>query len=158
MTELTNDVKQLLHVAEQIRVEIGTVVGAVVALLGPAAAHIEHQVNGASIMWAEQLLGDDEKLAAQTVIDLMNVRWPNGAEPPVAWWATPLGQAVAASVGHPTSDVVTYAVAGAILGCTRQNVQKLVDAKRLTRGPDGHGVTSKSVRAWLTRSTPAGGR
>ncbi len=149
MTIPTVDSTRLADVAEQIRTEIGAVVGAVVALLGPGFAHVETQIPGASILWAEQLLGDDDKLAGQTVIDLMNVRWPNGDEPPVEWWTTPLGQAVAASVGHPTSDVVTYAVAGAILGCSRQNVQKLVDADKFKRGPDGHGVTRESVRARL---------
>lgn len=154
MTTTDQATDRLAAVAEQIRAEVGTVVAAVAALLGPSAAHIEHQVNGASIMWAAQLLGDDDKLAGQTVIDLMNVRWPNEAIPPLEWWRTPLGRVVAASTGLPTSDVVSYAIAGRILGCSKQNVQGLVDSKQLTRGPGGRGVTRDSVLARLRGDAP----
>jgi hypothetical protein len=53
---------------------------------------------------------------------------------------------VARSVGHPSAEVVSYSVAGAMLGCTKQYIGKLVKTGRLVAGPSG-GVTAESVRA-----------
>jgi hypothetical protein len=95
---------------------------------------------------AASLLSGDDPLAAQTTIDLANaLGWDDlDAE----WWSTPLGQAVARSVGHPTAEIVSYSVAGAMLGVSKQMVAKHISQGRLDRGPDG-GVTSLSVRQFL---------
>jgi hypothetical protein len=146
----------VVELAEQLRAEIGAVVGATVALFGPSAAHLEAQLDVCALLWASQLLSDDDKLAAQTVIDLVCVRWPNGTEPPTDWWGTPFGRAVAASVGHPTSDVVSYSVAGAMLGCSKQYIQRMADRGDLVRGGDGYGVTVESVRDRIRRDRQHG--
>lgn len=124
---------------------------ATVALVGPdeAVRALEGQVHEMAPMWAAQLLQDeDDKLAAQTVIDLMSALWREG-EPSTDWWETPLGRAVARSTGT-SLDVVSYSVAGAMLGTSKQYVGKLVGQGRLERGPDG-GVTHASVRAHLNK-------
>jgi hypothetical protein len=145
--------------AEQLRKDVGAVTWGLTALLGPCEELelVDQRVDARVAMWAATLLGDDDKLAAQTVVDLMAVLWPN-CDPTTDWWRTPLGRAVARSVGHPTADAVSYSIAGAMLGCSKQYVGKLVQAGRLNRGPNG-GVTSRSVRAALHAGTvaPAGG-
>lgn len=54
--------------------------------------------------------------------------------------------------GHPSAQAVSYSVAGAMLGVTRQGVHDLVTRGKLARHPDG-GVTVDSVRARLNRIT-----
>jgi hypothetical protein len=54
--------------------------------------------------------------------------------------------------GHPSAQAVSYSVAGAMLGVTRQGVHDLVTRGKLARHPDG-GVTVDSVRARLHRAT-----
>ncbi len=141
----------LIDLTEQIHEEFGAIAGAMAALLGPTASQLEFQVQARAEMWAAQLLGDDDKEAAQTAIDLMCVRWPGDARPPTDWWGTPLGMAVAASCGYPNAEVVSYSVAAAMLGCTKQNITNLLAARthRLVRGPNGHGITSESIRERL---------
>jgi hypothetical protein len=139
----------------QLRADVGAVTWRLTVLLGPCEELelVDQRVHASAVVWAASLLGDDDKLAAQTVIDLMMLLWPN-SDPTTDWWRTPLGHAVARSVGHPTAEVVSYSVAGAMLGCTKQNVGKLVQAGRLDRGPNG-GVTTQSVRAALHAATAA---
>jgi hypothetical protein len=144
---------------EQLRKDVAAVTWGLTALLGPCEELqlVDQRINAHAAMWAAALLGDDDKLAAQTVLDLMAVLWSN-CDPTTDWWRTPLGRAVARSVGHPTADVVSYSVAGAMLGCSKQYVGKLIQAGRLDRGPNG-GVTSRSVRATLQgTAAPAGQR
>jgi hypothetical protein len=137
----------------QLRTEVGAIAQGLATLLGPSEAmrEVELRVDSYASMWASYLLGDDDKLAAQTVIDLVNVLFPDDREPPRQWWRTPLGRAVARSVGHPNAETVSYSVAGAILRCTKQMVAKHVVAGRLERGPGG-GVTAESVRSLLVAS------
>jgi hypothetical protein len=52
---------------------------------------------------------------------------------------------VARRVGHPTTEGLSYAAAGAMLGITRQGVQDLVRRGKLARHTDG-GVLATSVR------------
>jgi biotin operon repressor len=53
-----------------------------------------------------------------------------------------------------TGQVVSGSVAGAMLGCTRQNVRKLIRYGHLTTGPDG-GVTVDSIRDCMRASALA---
>ncbi|MDX8028616.1 hypothetical protein SK803_00265 [Lentzea sp. BCCO 10_0856] len=101
-------------------------------------------------MWAAQLLGEDDALARRVVIRLMSVLYPGDTpfDPPDTWWATPLGRVTARRAGHPSKDGVSFAVAGAMLGITRQGVHDLVNRHKLLRHPDG-GVTVASIRARL---------
>jgi hypothetical protein len=101
-------------------------------------------------MWAAQLLGDDDALAKQVAIRLMAVLYPGDTpfDPPDPWWATPLGRVTARRAGHPSKEGVSFGVAGAMLGITRQGVHDLVSRAKLRRHPDG-GVTVDSIRARL---------
>lgn len=97
-------------------------------------------------MMAAQLASGDDRLAAQTAIDLAALIIPDGI--PDDWWATPLGRLVAQSVGHPAAEAVSFSAAGAMLGVSKGRVQQLVTAGKLERHPDG-GITSASVRLHL---------
>jgi len=106
--------------------------------------------------WAGTLRGDDDTAAVLAAARLIATLYPGDRpfDPPVEWWATPLGQAVALRVGHPSAHTVSYATAGAMLGITRQGVHDLVRRGRLPRHPDG-GVPSSAVRDRLrTRADP----
>jgi hypothetical protein len=107
-------------------------------------------VRGEVDMWAAQLLGPDDALATRVAARLIAVLYPGDErfDPPVSWWATPLGRVVARRVGCPGREHVSFAVAGAMLGITRQGVHDLVTRDKLRRHPDG-GVTVDSVRTRL---------
>lgn len=137
------------ELVEQLRTDVGDMVGRLMNLTGPSneMLMVEQAVHARATMWASALVGDDDKVAADTVLDLVNLLWPH-AEPTAEWWRTPLGRAVARSVGHPTAEVVSSTIAAAMLQCTKQNITKLVAAGRLHRGPAG-GVTTASIRTEL---------
>lgn len=109
---------------------------------------IRTQMEGRAYLLATQLLSGDDKLAAQTAIDLVNLLFGPVAEIPNDWWSTPLGQAMAASVGHPLAEAVSYSVAGAMLGVSKTRIQQLVADGKLDRAPDG-GITTVSIRQRL---------
>ncbi|WP_019901206.1 hypothetical protein [Salinispora arenicola] len=140
-------------ITEQIRDEVAAVALALEALIGPDCPRVSERVQDRAPMWAAQLLDEDDRLAAQTVIDLMNVLPPPTAD----WWGSPLGQAVARSVGHPDADHVSYSVAGAMLGVSKQAVAKMVGTGRLSRGSDG-GVTTASIQHLLRQREPSNGK
>lgn len=66
-------------------------------------------------------------------------------EPPADWWRTPFGQVVARRAGYPGVEHVSYSVAGAMLGITRQGAHDLASRGKLDRHTGG-GVTTESVR------------
>jgi len=133
--------------ADQLRDEVGAVVASLLSLFGPAAAEevtrLDDLVHTRARTWALELLGDDDRIAADTVIGLAPVLWPGQCEP-VIDWASPLGRAIARSVGHPTAQEVTYSVAGAMLGVTKQRVGQWVKDGRLRVGEHG-GVASDTI-------------
>ncbi|HEY6737367.1 MAG TPA: hypothetical protein VI076_00815 [Actinopolymorphaceae bacterium] len=101
--------------------------------------------------WADTLRGDDLAAARLTAARVIAALYPGDTafDPPPAWWRTPLGGVVARRLGHPGATAVSYAVAGAMLGITRQGVHDLLVRGKLTRHPDG-GVDVASVQARLT--------
>lgn len=102
-------------------------------------------------MLAAQLCQDtDDRLAAQTAIDIMCALWPDMTEPPPQWWRTPVGRMVARSIGADDADAVTHSVAAAMLGIPRGSIGTLVHRGQLDRHPDG-GVTRASVMMRLAR-------
>lgn len=113
---------------------------------------LHDQVHADSKTWAEQLLGDNDKQARQLAIRLLTVLYPGDTpfDPPESWWATPLGRVAARRAGHPSRQHVSFGVAGAMLGITRQGVHDLVNRNKLHRHPDG-GVTVESIQARLNR-------
>lgn len=120
-------------------------------LLG-AGDGLRDRVEREARQWTMELLGPDDAVAMRTAIRLVCSLYPGDRpfDPPVEWWATPLGRAVAARAGHPAAEAVSYSVAGAMLGVTRQAVHDLVSRGKLQRGREG-GVTVESVRARMNR-------
>ncbi|ROT32659.1 hypothetical protein EF879_05445 [Micromonospora sp. HM5-17] len=112
-----------------------------------AVAALRTLVRVRAETWAQRLLGGDDQEAVNTVMRIVSTLYPGDGpfEPPLDWWGTPLGQVVARRVGHPTAASVSYAVAGAMLGITRQGVHDLVSRGKLIRHPEG-GVLPSSVR------------
>ncbi|MGC5380703.1 hypothetical protein ACPXB1_19720 [Micromonospora sp. DT68] len=102
--------------------------------------------------WAITIVSGDDRAAAGVVMRAISTLYPADRpfDPPIDWWRSPLGQAVARRVGHPTAESVSYAVAGAMLGITRQGVHDLVSRGKLARHPEG-GVRSASVRDRLLK-------
>ncbi|MEW9528926.1 hypothetical protein [Microbispora sp. NPDC049125] len=105
-----------------------------------------------SRVWADVLLGEDDRAAAFLAIRLVSVLYPGDTpfDPPASWWGTPLGRAVARRAGHPAATAVPVSVAAAMLGITRQGVHDLVRRHKLGRDPDG-AITTASIQARLTR-------
>ncbi|MFE9746421.1 hypothetical protein ACFYOT_16075 [Saccharothrix saharensis] len=102
---------------------------------------------------AAALEGDDDQAAVLVVARLIGALYPGDEpfDPPADWWRTPLGRVVARRMGHPAAQSVSYSVAGAMLGVTKQGVHDLVRRGKLARDPDGGGVTVASVRARLNQ-------
>lgn len=101
-------------------------------------------------VWAAQLLGADERTARHMGAKLIGALYPGDApfEMPRTWWRSPLGRTIARQLGHPFADAVSYAVAGAMLGITRQGVHDLAARGKLAPHPDG-GIDTASIRARL---------
>lgn len=100
---------------------------------------------------AATMRGDDDSAAVHAIARLIGALYPGDApfDPPADWWRTPLGQVVARRMGHPAARAISYSVAGAMLGVTKQGVHDLVRRGKLERNADGGGVTVASVRARL---------
>jgi hypothetical protein len=116
--------------------------------LVPVRSRVARQADG----WAEQLLSPDEALAQRAVIRLVVALFPGDGpfDPPPGWWRTPLGRVMAGRVGHPGAESVSYAVAGSMLGISRQGVHDLVTRGKLQRHEKG-GVATSSVRERINR-------
>ncbi|GAA2061312.1 hypothetical protein GCM10009839_85400 [Catenulispora yoronensis] len=100
--------------------------------------------------WTLTLLGPDDETACRTAIRLVGTLFPGDApfDPEPRWWGTPFGRAVLLRAGHPSAEAVSFAVAAAMLGITRQGVHDLARRGKVRAHPDG-GVTVASVRARL---------
>lgn len=113
----------------------------------PEISRLRHRLQIEAEVWAAQLLGRDDALAERVARQLVAALHPAGEpfEPPESWWRTPFGRAVARRVGHPSTTHVSFSVAGAMLGISRQGVHDLVTRGKLDRHPDG-GVSTDSIR------------
>jgi len=80
----------------QLRAEVGAVVHNLSALLPltDVLGTLEQRTETYSVMWATELLGGNEQVAHH----VMKLLWPD-RQPDVAWWQTPIGQAVARGTG-----------------------------------------------------------
>ena len=111
---------------------------------------LRERIRADAETWAAQLLGPDDRSARHAGARLIGAFYPGDGpfEMPAEWWSTPLGQAVARRIGHPERAAVSYPVAAAMLGITRQGVHDLVRRGKLDRDPGG-GVTAASVQTRL---------
>ncbi len=121
---------------------------------GVALRGLRDRLRAAAAEWARTMLAADDEAAVAAIVRVVATLYPGDEpfDPPVAWWRTPMGQATARRVGHPTADRVSYPVAGAMLGITRQGVHDLVNRGKLERHPDG-GVAPASIRDRLRADT-----
>ena len=113
-------------------------------LLDDPVSDLRAKCEQAAEKWAAKLHSPQAGFAAASLIAAL---YPGDEvfDPPPDWWATPLGRVVLLRVGYPGKEAVSYAVAGAMLGVTRQGVHDLVTRGKLARHPDG-GVTVTSIR------------
>lgn len=151
MTTTTGEASAVNAAAGQIAEEIeARLIWPLEGLLGPGDEFglLRARAQGAARMMAAQLASGDDKLAAQTAIDLAGAILPDDI--PDVWWSTPLGRLMAQSVGHPTAEAVSFSVAAAMLGVSKGRVQQLAGAGKLERHPDG-GITAASVRLRVSR-------
>ena len=123
----------------------------------PGIEAARERVRREAAGWADDLLGPDQPRAVLIGARLISVLYPGDAvfDPPAAWWGTPLGRAIARRLGHPAAERVSFAVAGTMLGITRQGVHDLVRRGKLRPHPDG-GVTTLSIRERLSTRDPGG--
>lgn len=134
-----------MTIAEQLLEELlarATGWGALVGL--DVLAILEDRIRDRAASLAGQLDQDeDDRLAAQTVIDVMNVLGDRDD----GWYGrTPLGRAVARSTGGFVSESVSFSAAAAMLGVSRTRVQQLVEHGQVDRHPEG-GISTASVIA-----------
>ena len=103
--------------------------------------------------WARDMVHARDDTAGDLIMRLVATLYPSDEpfDPPASWWRTPMGQVTAWRVGHPTAERVSYPVAGAMLGISRQGVHDLIRRGKLVRHPDG-GVTPGSIRDRLRRT------
>jgi hypothetical protein len=113
-------------------------------LLADPVEDLRARCERAAHMWAARLQGPNATYAIASIIGAL---YPSDDvfDPPAEWWQTPLGRVVLSRMGFPGREAVSYAVAGAMLGVTRQGVHDLVTRNKLSRHPDG-GVTVTSIQ------------
>ncbi len=111
---------------------------------------VRRRLHRCALDWAFVIAYGPGPEAVRTIARLIATLYPDdhAFAPPVEWWRTPLGQAVARRVGHPFASSVSLAMAGAMLGISRQGVHDLVRRGKLPRHPDG-GVAVSAVRERL---------
>lgn len=107
--------------------------------------------DAAATLITTVLTGNDDNSRADTAADLYAIVCGAHPEPPPEWWATPLGRAIATSIGRDDSDAVSAAIAGQMLGVSRTQIYRLADDGLLDRHPDG-GITRTSVMSRLART------
>ena len=102
------------------------------------------------LVWTEEMLGPDDDAAQTTAIRLISTLFPSDEpfNPPAEWWTTPFGRAVLLRAGHPNAEAVSFTVAAAMLGISRQGVHDLAKRGKVQAHPEG-GVTVDSVQARL---------
>lgn len=136
---MTND-----PVIRQIRSELSGRIWPIATVLGQDIGEVaEQRITDRAGSIAALLRDPDDRLAAQTTVDLLNALFDSG-DPPPAWWRSPLGQVCAASLGTADAESVTRSVAAAMLGVHPGTVAQLVHRGTLDRHPDG-GILRASV-------------
>lgn len=138
--------------AAQLTDELGRRLHALAALDGPAAVLAADAQTGQIVgRIVGALCSEDDRLAAEAVIDLMAALWPDGTEPPHDWWSSPVGRIVARSIGADDAEAVTQSVAAAMLRVTRGTIAQLVARGTLDRHPDGGVLRSSVMQRLATR-------
>jgi hypothetical protein len=125
-------------------------VGPVRSLLGvDLAEQLADRLTACAPMLAGQLTSGDDRLVAETVIDVMLALWGTD-DPPRRWWRTPLGVRCAASLAGQRDGAFSRRAAADMLDVHVGTVDQLLSRGTLERHPDG-GVTAGSVLARVAR-------
>lgn len=121
-------------------------------LLEDPVEDVRARCERAAKVWAARLTGPN---AAYAVASIVGALYPGDDvfDPPTGWWRTPLGRVALKEIGFPGKEAVSYAVAGDMLGMTRQGVHDLITRDKLTRHPDG-GVTVTSIQERIQLKGP----
>ncbi|GAB3870527.1 hypothetical protein GCM10029964_005200 [Kibdelosporangium lantanae] len=121
-------------------------------LLEDPVTDVRDRCQRAAEVWAQRLVGPNAIGAVTSVVAAL---YPSDDvfDPPAGWWRTPLGRIALVQLGFPGREAVSYAVAGDMLGMTRQGVHDLVTRNKLVRHPDG-GVTVTSVQQRVKERGP----
>lgn len=140
-----------MDLVEQLADELDArLVGPVTSLLGLDLGEMARERLTARVpMLAGQLTSDDDRLVAETVIDVMLALW-GVDDPPEQWWRTPLGLRCAASLAGQPGGAFSRASAARMLGVHVGTVDQLLSRGTLERHPDG-GLTAGSVLARVAR-------
>lgn len=147
MNELANQIAAELEFA---------IAGPVDWLLGiDLAEQISDRITSRGRLLAEQLAAKDDPHRAETVIDLMAAIW-RGSSPPVEWWATPLGRAIAAEVDL----AVTQADAAVIITALGEPITRAGVATAIARGTlaTDDGKVTVAAAAAFAANRPGRGR
>ncbi|GLY63933.1 hypothetical protein [Amycolatopsis taiwanensis] len=112
-----------------------------------AVAELRARIRAQAAVWAREMIEADDDTVLGVIMRVVAALYPSDEpfDPPMDWWRTPMGQVTARRTGHPTAVRVSYPVAGAMLGISRQGVHDLISRGKLTRHPDG-GVVPASIR------------
>ncbi|SFB58335.1 hypothetical protein SAMN05216266_12217 [Amycolatopsis marina] len=112
-----------------------------------SVAALRARIRTEAEVWTREMLTADDDTALGVIMRVVAALFPGDEpfDPPVDWWRTPMGQVTARRVGHPTAVRVSYPVAGAMLGISKQGVHDLISRGKLARHPDG-GVVPASIR------------
>lgn len=130
-----------MSVRDELADSLATAAHALAGLLGADLALIlAERAEQAADRLAANLGDPDPAVAAQTATDVVTALWTG--DPPPEWWATELGQALAAA---GTDEPVSHATAAAMLGVTRGTVTQLAARGTLDHHPDGGGLSRASV-------------
>jgi hypothetical protein len=121
-------------------------------LLEDPVTDVRDRCRRAAEVWARRLVGPN---AIGAVTSVVGALYPSDDvfDPPSGWWRTPLGRIALTQLGFPGREAVSYAVAGDMLGMTRQGVHDLITRNKLVRHPDG-GVTVTSVQERIQSRGP----
>ncbi|MEU8264495.1 hypothetical protein AB0C02_28215 [Micromonospora sp. NPDC048999] len=125
-----------------------------VQLLGDVVGHdlteqlVDLTINQANCLVDELTSGRDPQGAADRLLAAL---WPETGEPPLRWWRTPLGVALASAMDLADAPGWSQAEAAEVLGVTRGTVAQLMARKDLSREPGRRSVSRWSVLARVSR-------
>lgn len=103
----------------------------------------------AQVMVTQLAQVDDDRLCAQTAIDVMTLAWPDCTPEDAGqadWWRTPLGRLIAGSIGTDDAESVTHQVAAQMLGLARGSIGMMINRGELDRHPNGKVLRSSVLQ------------
>lgn len=137
---------------QQLRCELEhALAGPVAALLGAdVGGQVRTRIDSQASLLASQLASGNRRIAGRLTTRLLDeVLYPDGW-PPVQWWTTPLGFALARWYRPAADVVITIQEAGELLDLTEQTIAKPIGEETLQPGQEAGTVTLASALAYLS--------